>query len=233
MSETKKCNDCPLLAVEGKSRCETCLKDRKLQGQQRKSLGLCSQCGSPADRSGSCCARCLANKKRWRDKTASLNLCRNCGSGPRFKNRIYCLGCLELTRSREKERYRIRLASGVCTNCGKTPADSGAICRTCQVKRLVRTHLGSSKLVQKLETMLQQQGGCCALTGLPLKLGENASIDHIIPRSKGGLDVIENLRWLDYRVNMSRRDLSDDEFFGMCQRVVDHAASKKRLRLIR
>jgi hypothetical protein len=63
----------------------------------------------------------------------------------------------------------------------------------------------------------------CALTGWPLEYGKTASIDHIIPKSRGGDSTLRNLRWVDKRVNFAKRDLSDEEFIVLCRAVVAYA----------
>jgi 5-methylcytosine-specific restriction endonuclease McrA len=70
----------------------------------------------------------------------------------------------------------------------------------------------------------------CALTGWALEYGSTASIDHIVPKSRGGDDTLRNLRWVDKRVNFAKRDLTDEEFVRLCRAVVAHA-DRPRLRL--
>jgi hypothetical protein len=63
----------------------------------------------------------------------------------------------------------------------------------------------------------------CALTGELLRPGQNASLDHIVPVSKGGTNTPENLRWTTVDANKMRLDLSDEEFFAICRRILEHA----------
>lgn len=64
-----------------------------------------------------------------------------------------------------------------------------------------------------------KQSGRCALSGE--KMGRDAHIDHIIPRSKGGNESPENLRWLDPWVNVARQNLDDEEFVRRCAQVAE------------
>lgn len=60
-----------------------------------------------------------------------------------------------------------------------------------------------------------RQRGLCALTGR--KLDRTAHLDHIVPKARGGTDVIGNYRWVCPEVNMVKRDLMDDEFLRLCR----------------
>jgi len=61
----------------------------------------------------------------------------------------------------------------------------------------------------------------CALTGDKLT-NETISIDHIIPKSKGGSNSPENIRLVHKDANLARRALSDKDFLSLCKKVVDH-----------
>lgn len=62
------------------------------------------------------------------------------------------------------------------------------------------------------------QRGKCALTGR--KLTRNAQLDHVIPKSKGGGDEPQNLRWVCQEANLAKRELLDKEFIALCLDVV-------------
>lgn len=59
----------------------------------------------------------------------------------------------------------------------------------------------------------------CALTGEKLT-NENISVDHIIPRSRGGTNVPDNLRLVILNANIARQALSDSDFLELCRKVV-------------
>lgn len=61
----------------------------------------------------------------------------------------------------------------------------------------------------------------CALTGIKLTK-ETMSVDHIIPMSKGGSNEPQNIRLVDKDVNLARRALTDEQFFALCQNVVNY-----------
>ena len=64
-----------------------------------------------------------------------------------------------------------------------------------------------------------EQRGRCALTGRPLTR-EGAQLDHIIPKTRGGGDNVENLQWLCREANIAKRAMTDDEFIALCSDVM-------------
>jgi 5-methylcytosine-specific restriction endonuclease McrA len=72
----------------------------------------------------------------------------------------------------------------------------------------------------QIEALWDQQEGRCGLTGRPL-IKEQAELDHVIPRTRGGSSDLENLRWVCVEANRAKRDLLDDEFLTLCGSVVE------------
>jgi hypothetical protein len=78
--------------------------------------------------------------------------------------------------------------------------------------------------LDQLITKWKDQDGRCAVSGIPMTYravigGEfpfNASIDCIIPRSKGGQYAIGNIRLICTIVNVARQDYSDGALEEMC-----------------
>lgn len=69
-----------------------------------------------------------------------------------------------------------------------------------------------------LARLWKQQRGRCALTGI--RLDRTAELDHKIPRARGGSDALANLQWVSHAANRAKRDLTDDEFYALCQQAV-------------
>jgi len=70
-----------------------------------------------------------------------------------------------------------------------------------------------------LARLWKRQRGRCALTGRRLTR-ENAQLDHITAKARGGSDEIDNLRWLCTEANLALRELSDAEFVALCSDVM-------------
>lgn len=75
------------------------------------------------------------------------------------------------------------------------------------------------ELIDKFET-----NPVCYLTGRPLSLSDTEGIhlDHIIPRSKGGSNDLDNLGFTCVDANLSKRDLSLEQFLGLCVEIVEN-----------
>lgn len=76
----------------------------------------------------------------------------------------------------------------------------------------------TSKMILKL---IEGQSYQCALSGRKLT-PETASLDHIVPLSRGGEHSIENLWVVDVQVNAAKGTLTTEEFQALCQEVVEH-----------
>jgi CRISPR/Cas system Type II protein with McrA/HNH and RuvC-like nuclease domain len=64
----------------------------------------------------------------------------------------------------------------------------------------------------------------CYLTGKEIDLTKSRSysLDHIIPRSKGGDNSLDNCGLTCREANQAKSDLSLEEFISLCQSVVDN-----------
>ncbi|MFL5806626.1 MAG: HNH endonuclease [Roseiflexaceae bacterium] len=130
-----------------------------------------------------------------------------------------------LRRNNLNRRARFR-AARTCIRCGQPSIEhntsycllhwAATIAQTCGHYDLAFARV----LLDKLEA----QNYRCALTGDLLIPSLNASIDHIIPRAKGGsLDAPDNLWWVTTDVNFAKRQMVPDEFVEFCRKVVAFA----------
>jgi CRISPR/Cas system Type II protein with McrA/HNH and RuvC-like nuclease domain len=64
----------------------------------------------------------------------------------------------------------------------------------------------------------------CAITGVPIDLSkpETYSLDHIMPRSRGGENSLDNCQIVTRQVNQAKSDLTTEEFVLLCKKVIEH-----------
>lgn len=64
----------------------------------------------------------------------------------------------------------------------------------------------------------------CYITGTKINIENTKSwhLDHVIPRSKGGSNNIENANICTKEANMSKSDLSLEDFITLCKTVLNH-----------
>ena len=74
------------------------------------------------------------------------------------------------------------------------------------------------KGLAELRRILEEQDCRCAYTGKKLVIGDNASLDHKIPVSRGGAKEPGNIHWVDWTVNTSfKNGLSHNNFLDLCE----------------
>lgn len=71
---------------------------------------------------------------------------------------------------------------------------------------------------QHLYYLLKKQQFKCALSGVDLE-PEDASLDHIVPFSRGGKHELSNLQIVHAAVNRMKGTLSQEEFIGWCNKI--------------
>ena len=69
--------------------------------------------------------------------------------------------------------------------------------------------------------MWKAQNGTCALTGEKLIPGKNASLDHIVPRCRGGGND-NNLQWVTKEANYFKRARTNEELIRMSVKIAKH-----------
>ncbi len=76
----------------------------------------------------------------------------------------------------------------------------------------------------QLEALYVAQGGRCAYTGKSIRIGENASLEHVSPASRDKIRAsdIDNLKWVDITVNRSKADMQIVEYLSLCREVLEH-----------
>ena len=77
-----------------------------------------------------------------------------------------------------------------------------------------------------VEALLEKIGDSpiCSLTGRPINLLDSRSyqLDHIVPRSKGGDNSLDNCQLTCREANQAKHELSIDEFINLCREVINY-----------
>jgi 5-methylcytosine-specific restriction endonuclease McrA len=69
-----------------------------------------------------------------------------------------------------------------------------------------------------LMSLMARQGGACALCGVNLE--KERHLDHILPRSRGGANAIENYQYLCPKCNQGKGAQTTEEFLDHCRLVL-------------
>ena len=62
----------------------------------------------------------------------------------------------------------------------------------------------------------------CPYTNKKLTLGDGTSIDHKVPKSRGGSLEISNLHWVCTEVNFMKRDMLHEEFLAAVKLIYEN-----------
>jgi len=78
---------------------------------------------------------------------------------------------------------------------------------------------------KKLLLLLEAQSFCCALSGIKLT-PETASLDHIVPVSRGGGYLMGNVQVVHADINRMKGTRTNEEFIELCQCVADYVSNQ-------
>lgn len=151
--------------------------------------------------------------------------CVSCGHAlPIDRKQTHCEFCIH-KRVQQVQARRQRLKElGLCCYCGApaTLRNRDPMCETCWFKAIAQKGTGRRSDWSALKHLLEHQGFSCAYTGKILIIGVNAALDHIIPISRGGRKSLENVHWIDLKVNAIKQNLTHDEFLDIARSIVSY-----------
>ena len=200
----------------------------KRRQKERVDKNLCTKCGKNKPRLHyKRCEDCINKLKSWRKQTGydkelytfrkQHKLCVRCGVCL-TNHKIKCDECSELSSNRITKR---RLA-GLCVNCKNKSLNTNALCEVCWFKNLAHSSLGVTTAWSSIKELIIKQKYKCAYTGKSLIIGDNASIDHIVPKKRGGTNTLDNLQWVDLSVNLMKRDMLHDDFLKVVSQIYNN-----------
>lgn len=233
--ERRVCTCCSKAAAPGRQKCEEHLLAAKTHRDNIRALGRCARCQEPAAHGRTKCLRHLAESSAYTKakllRHASKRLCSWCKE-PAAPGKKLCLKHVGVDNARQttdehralaRDRRNLAKAEGRCTVCKRRPrGDHTLTCSSCWFVEVASRLRGVGTL--ELRSLWHSQQGRCALTGQLLVQGKNASVDHIVPRSRGGKDEIANLRWVVLHANFAKGAMLDEDFVAMCKRVAEKHA---------
>lgn len=172
-------------------------------------------------------------KSKKGEKSIDYTKGRVCNECNQYKDREYfnevpngtnglvskCKECVSLTKKPTKHYYHERKAANQCVKCGSNDLITNIHCLDCWYKDRAAMRGGGVCTLPLLKALWEQQRGRCFYTGIPLVPGINASLDHQIPRSKGGTNDISNLKWVDLKINVLKSTMTHKEFIKFCKLI--------------
>lgn len=207
---------------------------RKKRNDERKVNGRCIQCDRKVIDNKQLCIECRNKQKYERKKRSEFrkenNLCVKCGNSC-VEGNYHCTRCFENNNKSYKKRKKINLEKGICLNCRNfciTDKDGivlHKLCEICYLKGISISHFGNVSYWEKLK-FLYENNPICPFTKKKLILGINTSLDHIVPKSRGGLNEISNLQWVymsdNFDVNRMKGSMINEEFIDMVKIIFNY-----------
>jgi 5-methylcytosine-specific restriction endonuclease McrA len=194
---------------------------KETQHKSRVRRRVCIRCCSPITGQVQLCQKCrpilLSKSTHIRKRLRAQGLCIICQKQAR-PGKNHCQPCAENYAIQYKKKTETRKTKNLCVTCGKLPPVPNSVqfrCTICYLKQVSRTWLGSTKHANWLLCLFNSQNGKCAYTGRSLILGIDAQLDHILPRSKEGKNIKENVQWLWKPINVMKQNLTEEEFWGI------------------
>ncbi len=219
------CIFCNEKAIEGDQRCARHIqKGRKASRSYAK-----THCNCGAVRVGKS-SRCETCQKTRNDSYQQMvedrrqkGLCVLCGEAEAPTGYATCEKCREGAAARTKERRESRLKAGLCYKCGVNPhLGTNSTCQPCKLKMHSVYLFKNARQALALQEMFDRQGGRCAYSGLPIEIGKNAELDHIIPESEGGKTELANLQWVHCMVNQMKYNFMEAVFLDTVRAIYLH-----------
>lgn len=179
---------------------------------------ICKKCGQPKTRSESGRLRCYPCENAYQHQYYEKNIveCRKKSAknmdkwrnDPTKRERLKEISRKSYSKNGLKSQHA-RLA--------KLKIEDPWKWKTWRIHPDVRGKLDKNEL----KSLYDKQNGKCALTGKELDFW-TMELDHIIPKSRGGLNVLSNVQWTGSIVNQAKRNLLEGEFIELCKEVVLH-----------
>jgi len=202
--------------------------EKRKEYLRKRRAQVCESCGGPKEISGYCKECWEKRTKRRKELFAEKKKrgeCISCKNKTNGKSK--CETCLSKQRKQREKREFSRLGKGLCVLCGnRNHTENSKTCGDCFCRRVSKFHFKTYAKTSELLELLENQNHTCPYTGKKLILGENCTLDHIVPKSRGGINEVDNLQWVFcsefVNVNTLKWNMTDQEFKGLIKIVYEH-----------
>ena len=210
--------------------------------QIRINNGQCKDCGVVRGETGTTilcrvCAQKGLERSRIRIKNkrerrkSDLSLCQTCG----FHNENCKYKSCEKCRTRASRNSKLnfdrirkkKIETKTCFGCSQTAMNN--YCKSCWLKSLLRKHKINTNLWEIFWQKLEDQKFKCFYTGIEIIPEENASLDHVTPKVKGGTNDLSNLVWCDRKINSFKNDNDYQSLMKICQLILQENEKRKEI----
>ena len=139
-----------------------------------------------------------------------------CGSCGETSKAHICDKCKSRYNQCRKARRTKKKSSGKCIWCNNKRT-KGIYCKSCKTKADERERI----------RYYESTYGCKwneleNLSGIPITIGVDAEIDHIVPKARGGINAITNYQWIHERVNRMKSTIPEREFIEWCKKIAKY-----------
>lgn len=216
--QENKCLCCGVDLLNLKNFCTTCREKEKLKNKKT---------GQRIKQNKDKYIKKINMERIKRAERFAEGLCSICGKNSIKENCKHCDGCLKLAVNKSREKRVRNFKLGLC-KCSNPLHGSLKTCLSCWFKRMAFDSTGDIKNAEALRVLLENQGYKCFYTDKLLIIGDNASLDHIVPTSRNGKYSLENVRWVDFGINSMKTNMTHEEFIETC-RVISEKFLKEKV----
>lgn len=179
-------------------------------------IKICPSCGTPND---------FTEEFFYKNKSKKGGLNGNCKECDKIRATLHGIKNRKNINANIRKRSKERKIKGICLVCGKAVIKSAtSYCEKHFLQSVSLRHLGTKSKWHLLKQKIEEQGYRCDYSGIKLIIGDNASIDHIKSKVRHPelSNDVNNVHWVDLRINLMKRELDESEFFFLVTEIFNN-----------